>query len=135
MRERERERKGKNVRMKEMLEKPGSQNVDRSFRQASLGSPSLLFHHPHLMKRSLLPQALFQHLQPWCLSFGQPRVPCTIFLSQHLTTMLQLCCYCLKLLYSFSIAIFGLLDNDFSTFHFPSIACNTKGFLTSTTSI
>ena len=42
------------------------------------------------MKRSLLSQTLFKHLKPRCLSFRQPCVPCPIFLSQYLTTMLQL---------------------------------------------
>lgn len=46
-----------NVRVEEMLEKPSPQNVDTTFGQPSLGPPSLLFDHPHLVKRSLLPQA------------------------------------------------------------------------------
>lgn len=51
-----------NVRVEEMLEKPSPQNVDTTFGQPSLGPPSLLFDHPHLVERSLLPQALLQQL-------------------------------------------------------------------------
>lgn len=56
----ERERERERVRVQEMLKKPGSQNVDRSLRQASLGPPCFWLHHPHLMKGSLLPQALIK---------------------------------------------------------------------------
>jgi len=63
----------KKVRVEEMLEKPGSQNVDGTLGEASLGSPGFLFHHAHLVEGSLLSQALLEKLQPWGLSLGQTR--------------------------------------------------------------
>lgn len=82
--ERERE-----LRMKEVLEEPGTQNRHRALGKAPLRPPGVALHHPGLLKRPLLSNALVNELEPWRLASRGTRCNC-VLLSHRLLYRIDL---------------------------------------------
>lgn len=78
------------VRVQEVLEEPGSEDVDGAFGEAALGPPGLLLHHSHVVEGALLPEALVDGAQPRGLALGEPGAGAGVLLPEQLARGPQL---------------------------------------------